>query len=138
MYRRAHCSIFDTLVYPTGLSLCIQGTLQTICHCAFFPRFIPVYTGNTKTSYIIPLIFAVYPCVYRKHPILIPAAYCWPGLSLCIQGTLIDAGNLTQNIRFIPVYTGNTPIITYCFIIKILTAKFLPIFLVIFYQNLYL
>ena len=70
----------------------------------------------------------VYPCAYRElagDDLQIARA---GGLSLCIQGTHPLGSGYTSTFRFIPVYTGNTPIITYCFIIKILTVKFLPIF----------
>ena len=54
------------------------------------------------------------------------------GLSLCVQGTPLNQRYQQSSRRFIPVHTGNTLIITYCFIIKILAVKFLPPFLTIF------
>ena len=121
-----------------GLSLCIQGTLHLFQLSPDIGRFIPVHTGNTLVPDIRPSRPPVYPCAYREHSSLPMSIITCCGLSLCIQGTLMRK-KLTQCCaRFIPVHTGNTPIITYCFIIKILTTKFLPIFLAIFYQNQYL
>ena len=97
-----------------------------------------MYTGNIETGNLGRLGNAVYPCVYREHVIRMEFIVDNTGLSLCIQGTFEKYGVTGEELRFIPVYTGNIPIITYCFIIKILTTKFLPIFLAIFYLNLYL
>ena len=101
-----HCPFSS--IKRIGLSLCIQGTRLGIMICFQF--------------------ISVYPCAYREHKIRGMVFKRFTGLSLCIQGTLMRK-KLTQCCtRFIPVHTGNTPIITYCFIIKILTVKFLPIF----------
>ena len=92
----------------SGLSLCIQGTHNTITRNGFCPRFIPVYTGNTREvlpkgiyHWFIPVytgntfkgkalgdIEAVYPCVYREHLRERTTTNRRSGLSLCIQGTL--------------------------------------------------
>ena len=125
---REHTSVNISLKKINGLSLCIQGTHLCIKRFCINKRFIPVYTGNTVNPATILSWRPVYPCVYREHNdgqnwIIIKS-----GLSLCIQGTLIKLNAGSFPYRFIPVYTGNTPIITYCFIIKILTVKFLPIF----------
>ena len=127
MYRE-HNNHTKILTIDRGLSLCVQGTLAQYSRFRNCPRFIPVCTGNTREQYYQELVCAVYPCVYREH--------FWNfyfnghnlGLSLCVQGTHIKLSAKKLTARFIPVCTGNTPIITYCFIIKILTAKFLPIF----------
>ena len=74
-----------------------------------------MYTGNIDELIEAHDWVAVYPCVYREHDEL--------------------AERIISVARFIPVYTGNIPIITYCFIIKILAVKFLPIFWDIFHQN---
>ena len=50
-----------------GLSLCIQGTLVQVIIQKLHYRFIPVYTGNTLTSFQLHHWKAVYPCVYREH-----------------------------------------------------------------------
>ena len=91
-------------------------------------RFIPVHTGNIQSGINERKPRTVYPCAYREHnkSNLIPTLYV--GLSLCIQGTYTHHLLFNSYLRFIPVHTGNIPIITYCFIIKILSAKFLPIF----------
>ena len=99
--------------FNIGLSLCIQGT-QHVMPAENFGR-------------------QVYPCVYREHFHFINNVNPKVGLSLCIQGTQSAQVKIDKMIRFIPVYTGNTLIITYCFIIKILTVKFLPIFWDIFH-----
>ena len=98
-------------------------------------RFIPVHTGNIFRKLQVYLIKTVYPCAYREHPVESNNISRGRGLSLCIQGTFNIKKFQAPWGRFIPVHTGNIPIITYCFIIKILTTKFLPIFLAIFYQN---
>ena len=96
-------------------------------------RFIPVCTGNIVKLLAIKQFCAVYPCVYREHEQeqYEQSAEC--GLSLCVQGTFNYCHIRKASGRFIPVCTGNIPIITYCFIIKILYVKFLPIFWDIFH-----
>ena len=121
-----------------GLSLCIQGTWGVTPPSTSPSRFIPVYTGNMLSHLSVKNILTVYPCVYREHNRSYNADLINSGLSLCIQGTSYAFPLTHECLRFIPVYTGNIPIITYCFIIKILTVKFLPIFWDIFYQNQYL
>ena len=107
MYRE-HTDILDRIFKDYGLSLCVQGTFGDIL----------------KTAHSDP----VYPCVYREHLLISPMLAIMSGLSLCVQGTSTPIGIVFVEVRFIPVCTGNIPIITYCFIIKILTVKFLPIF----------
>ncbi len=111
-----------------GLSLCIQGTFLNLLSNSSKRRFIPVYTGNIHRYRYIHIPASVYPCVYREHTFYSFGCRVQRGLSLCIQGTYPYRMALQPHHRFIPVYTGNIPIITYCFIIKILTTKFLPIF----------
>ena len=91
-------------------------------------RFIPVYTGNTLSNDWIIWGGTVYPCVYREHVFIFIPMPLLPGLSLCIQGTLITASRSNRFQRFIPVYTGNTLIITYCLLNKIGACKILPAF----------
>ena len=107
MYRRVHCSIFDTLVYPTGLSLCVQGTLVFPIHTPLPARFIPVCTGNIALNGNVYIVISVYPCVYREHGRLERGGYPIIGLSLCVQGTFPLILRLTAGARFIPVCTGN-------------------------------
>ena len=135
---REHYTILAQIDRESGLSLCVQGTLDKKVANLSKERFIPVCTGNTSITSVTGSSGAVYPCVYREHCQPCHDAILPTGLSLCVQGTLIPILRDLIQYRFIPVCTGNTPIITYCFIIKILTTKFLPIFLAIFYQNQYL
>ena len=111
-----------------GLSLCIQGTSDMLRLLRVDGRFIPVHTGNIMHVYDKQRNTTVYPCAYREHSQKRLEQINTTGLSLCIQGTSIRVTFIISVVRFIPVHTGNIPIITYCFIIKILTAKFLPIF----------
>ena len=115
-----------------GLTLRVQGTTIKFTREITWQRFIPVYTGNTKTQYDRPKCTPVYPCVYREHSDVFLLPPLGRGLSLCVQGTLSILPRCYLGDRFIPVHTGNTLIITYCFIIKILTVKFLPPFLNVF------
>ena len=111
-----------------GLSLCVQGTCLKFLKLKISNRFIPVCTGNICLESAIHYQHPVYPCVYREHNICARQTRTSAGLSLCVQGTSVGELGCWKWIRFIPVCTGNIPIITYCFIIKILTTKFLPIF----------
>ena len=120
-----HRTVIDRTVYPcvyrehvidsavlaaiNGLSLCIQGTLLKHSSDQLKVRFIPVYTGNTLLLKFCPPIPAVYPCVYREHYPVILLARRFSGLSLCIQGTPFAHRGRVYRVRFIPVYTGNTP-----------------------------
>ena len=90
-----------------GLSLCIQGTSNTINSINETIRFIPVYTGNISAVAGINWASPVYPCVYREHIYLIYGVHCLSGLSLCIQGTYKLRNKFSIIFRFIPVYTGN-------------------------------
>ena len=70
-------------------------------------RFIPVHTGNTGEIIRLRLYLAVYPCAYREHymkGILLNEIH---GLSLCIQGTHSAKLENPDDVRFIPVCTGN-------------------------------
>ena len=132
VYRERSYSCTRYFFY-TGLSLCIQGTLIFYELIAYFFRFIPVYTGNAPFLGRLLNTNPVYPCVYRERVGSSFNIMIYHGLSLCIQGTPVERENEGSLCRFIPVYTGNALIITYCFIIKILTVKFLPIFWDIFH-----
>ena len=126
-YRELSCWYY-TYVFISGLSLCIQGTLPNPIENPIFRRFIPVHTGNSLLAGLKEPNIAVYPCAYRELKWIILTLKFNIGLSLCIQGTLRACVFAHLKWRFIPVHTGNSPIITYCFIFKILTVKFLPIF----------
>ena len=68
-----------------------------------------MYTGNTVLSFVSPVCLSVYPCVYREHRYFRILPRQNPGLSLCIQGTHLKYASQVLIGRFIPVYTGNTP-----------------------------
>ena len=91
-----------------GLSLCIQGTRSWAIPQLCSSRFIPVYTGNTYFVIQCTEFISVYPCVYREHYRQLLTGLNTPGLSLCIQGTHVGDEVIFRNVRFIPVYTGNT------------------------------
>ena len=93
---------------PTGLSLCIQGTLKNDYKVFCEERFIPVYTGNSGNASRTFWSFTVYPCVYRELVMKLSYIRRCNGLSLCIQGTLRFFCSSSHSIRFIPVYTGNS------------------------------
>ena len=126
-YREHNNFIFQA-PQNCGLSLCIQGTYHLMQFFDTLNRFIPVHTGNIRSKFFASSICSVYPCAYREHSDRKNFIKWKNGLSLCIQGTSSTGYCFSLFYRFIPVHTGNIPIITYCFIIKILTAKFLPIF----------
>ena len=50
---------------------------------------------------------AVYPCTYREHILVITMQNMIDGLSLYIQGTFTPVEDQGEEIRFIPVHTGN-------------------------------
>ena len=54
---------------------------------------------------------AVYPCAYKEHKSCKRICVLNVGLSLCIQGTLVGVKSAKRTWRFIPVYTGNIPLI---------------------------
>ena len=74
---------------------------------------IPVYTGNSCSWSCFIEIASVYPCVYRELP---EQKTWWPqsaGLSLCIQGTQTSCKRWSYYWRFIPVYTGNSLLLSF-------------------------
>ena len=91
VYREHLFVILCTDSYA-GLSLCIQGTLNHL--------------------YISDFFAPVYPCVYREHTKWQSSGFTGIGLSLCIQGTQEPPPPTPLNMRFIPVYTGNTILIS--------------------------
>ena len=107
---REHTSSAAVFMFSFGLSLCIQGTPLLAVPANAQLRFIPVYTGNTSDKKPGALTRPVYPCVYREHTVANTCSGLGDGLSLCIQGTLSDCIGKDIRYRFIPVYTGNTPI----------------------------
>ena len=67
-----------------------------------------MYTGNTFIKIFVIFGVTVYPCVYREHLVVQLVTAAQLGLSLCIQGTPPKVRFIPANVRFIPVYTGNT------------------------------
>ena len=104
---REHNRSYNADLINSGLSLCIQGTLDDNNGQGLTSRFIPVYTGNIPPVIVEASDIAVYPCVYREHIIYITPSCIFFGLSLCIQGTYENGLYLEGQLRFIPVYTGN-------------------------------
>ena len=75
-----------------------------------------MYTGNTNEPQCRHARATVYPCVYREHIFDRNRIVLLFGLSLCIQGTL-NFRHITVSLgRFIPVYTGNTQLENFQFI----------------------
>ena len=112
MYTGNTCLLFSALtrtpVYP-----CVYREHSTTSISAIsLPRFIPVYTGNTSIVFNFIISPSVYPCVYREHIAASFSTFSPSGLSLCIQGTQEPPPPTPLNMRFIPVYTGNTILIS--------------------------
>ena len=66
-----------------------------------------MHTGNISTTSSKKKLLAVYPCAYREHDYKNNEFVSKLGLSLCIQGTYVNARLNQLNVRFIPVHTGN-------------------------------
>jgi len=95
----------------TGSSPYIRGTYLIAADLANFFRFIPVYTGNILLPEPLQLHGSVHPRIYGEHP---QARICLPskiGSSPYIRGTWRKPANTAGNTRFIPVYTGNIPLL---------------------------
>ena len=75
-----------------------------------------MYTGNTTVTTQIISAVAVYPCVYREHSSMSVCGLIASGLSLCIQGTRLSNEIGDAYHRFIPVYTGNTNSLLFCYL----------------------
>ena len=71
-------------------------------------RFIPVHTGNTKSTQALAKVLAVYPRAYGEHHSGHLDQHPLRGLSPCIRGTRVTHRRSTPRMRFIPVHTGNT------------------------------
>ena len=104
---REHTVFFILDISICGLSLCIQGTCFWTRQVRYRTRFIPVHTGNIISPNIHAIHAPVYPCAYREHFFVNGIDFIINGLSLCIQGTLIQLLRTVQQHRFIPVHTGN-------------------------------
>ena len=109
---REHKAAEEIKIISSGLSLCIQGTPHPMFPNPVTKRFIPVYTGNTFYHPDSIHQISVYPCVYREHINCCMIGRFGTGLSLCIQGTHATFNTMEGDLRFIPVYTGNTSVTT--------------------------
>ena len=65
VYRELGVNL-SIVFFPLGLSLCIQGTRDIPPNIVIWPRFIPVYTGNSLVKIMALNCKSVYPCVYRE------------------------------------------------------------------------
>ena len=110
MYRE-HTTISIVTIAFFGLSLCVQGTLDSPGGEVTGTRFIPVHTGNTPPAIFLSSGRSVYPCAYREHYLTLVRVGGRAGLSLCIQGTQRGNQYDKKTDRFIPVHTGNTSIL---------------------------
>ena len=96
-------------VWPLfGSSPCVRGTHFDHQTDAFYTRFIPVCTGNTNASLVLPIIISVHPRVYGEHNRRNRMTTGESGSSPCVRGTLPRYRHNPRNHRFIPVCTGNT------------------------------
>ena len=105
---REHCLMVTPYGILIGLSLCIQGTRRGQKFLMDCRRFIPMYIGNTRHHRMGTKKAPVYPYVYREHVLILNNLESRSGLSLCIQGTRIQALIHRHEFRFIPMYIGNT------------------------------
>ena len=96
------------IVLSFGISLYLQGTQPGRKIALPLDRYIPVPTGNSKWYAGPVFVKTVYPCTYRElfSSCFIPL--CNTGISLYLQGTLLNSpcSHLCQ--RYIPVPTGNS------------------------------
>ena len=93
-----------------GSSLCVQGTWKLFPCLDTFYRFIPVRTGNIRSSPKYVCSQSVHPCAYREHDVPAGLKGILHGSSLCVQGTYSGSNALHLRFRFIPVRTGNIPV----------------------------
>ena len=110
VYPRAYGERLRVLVFiglNSGLSPCLRGTASLLRSLAPSLRFIPVLTGNGFFINIYPCWVAVYPRAYGERDCSQYASAARIGLSPCLRGTAIEAKQLAEKVRFIPVLTGN-------------------------------
>ena len=94
-----------------GISLYLQGTLGTTKEQAQSIRYIPVPTGNSRSTPHLKVTPTVYPCTYRELSVITISISSFPGISLYLQGTLWYWSSRSDNRRYIPVPTGNSDVI---------------------------
>ena len=117
----------------TGISLYLQGTLDSLINNLFFIRYIPVPTGNSS-DLLAPINFlTVYPCTYRELVVVAYFRFFDAGISLYLQGTPLPATLNVKGIRYIPVPTGNSDIKISLFLyFAVYPCTYRELFLVIF------
>ena len=93
-----------------GISLYLQGTLGTTKEQAQSIRYIPVPTGNSRSTPHLKVTPTVYPCTYRELYDIDPVARITAGISLYLQGTRTLSMYSFLGYGYIPVPTGNSVI----------------------------
>ena len=106
-----HCSVPYFTVEATGSSPWARGTLLLDLRYLARLRFIPVGTGNTAPLIFLTKPITVHPRGHGEHHGKYNETEQENGSSPWARGTQILNGCTTTNRRFIPVGTGNTPII---------------------------
>ena len=74
-------------------------------------RFIPAYTGNTRSMLLAAVAVTVHPRVHGEHGFRTDPAFASTGSSPRTRGTRNGKPPRLDVHRFIPAYTGNTRII---------------------------
>ena len=104
---RERRSFYFRRARATGISLYLQGTQCFFVAMIKFARYIPVPTGNAKFIRKTVGGFTVYPCTYRERANESIYEKTDVGISLYLQGTLMQFSNCLTKSRYIPVPTGN-------------------------------
>ena len=103
------------MVYFSGSSPCLRGTLHRQHPGQPNSRFIPVLTGNTAPSAALTGSYAVHPRAYGEHWCQVRVLTNSIGSSPCLRGTLLSPHPKHPPGRFIPVLTGNTCLLVYLY-----------------------
>jgi hypothetical protein len=90
-----------------GLSPCARGTLNRLPIETKLERFIPVCSGNAIRQTTGKIDIAVYPRVLGERFSGLNRPFVKGGLSPCARGTHNYPLISCQNVRFIPVCSGN-------------------------------
>ena len=101
-------AIFTICYCHIGISLYLQGTRYTSVCRSEQTRYIPVPTGNSFNCSTSNFMAPVYPCTYRELDRW--KCHCAEvfGISLYLQGTHLHIYQWQQQLRYIPVPTGNS------------------------------
>ena len=103
---------FITKFRKNGLSPCARGTLSWPITVRRFSRFIPVCSGNAAASMATDSGISVYPRVLGERPVRDFAHKVNYGLSPCARGTQRNHHTRRGKWRFIPVCSGNAPLVS--------------------------